>query len=371
MRYTSGSHWKRAAAIAALLALGAPAQAARVGDLCEVQGARGNMLKGIGLVVGLAGTGDGAKSAVQSQERMLDRLGIDITDIKQLSSENSAVVIVTAEIPAFAKEGTQLDVKVDSLYDAESLEGGMLMETHLYGPGDDKTVYALAQGPVSVGGFNADSSGGTKVRQNHVTSGRIPMGAFVEREVPSRITDGQRLQLLVKRPDFSTANSIQKGIEGRFGEGSARALGGGAINVVIPESEQDNLIDFIARLQELEVVTEAPSRVVINERTGTIVVGGNVIVKPCQVAHGSLTIKIATTPNVTPALSFTDADPVVTETTEIEVTETEAHLMPVMGTSAGEVAEALNRLRVTPRDMISIFQALRQAGALEADLEVM
>jgi len=250
MRYTSGRFWIRAAAIAALLALGAPAQAARVGDLCEVQGARGNMLKGIGLVVGLAGTGDGAKSAVQSQERMLDRLGIDITDIKQLSSENSAVVIVTAEIPAFAKEGTQLDVKVDSLYDAESLEGGMLMETHLYGPGDDKTVYALAQGPVSVGGFNADASGGTKVRQNHVTSGRIPMGAFVEREVPSRITDGQRLQLLVKRPDFATANTIQKGIESRFGEGTARALGGGAINVVIPESEQDNLIDFIARLQE-------------------------------------------------------------------------------------------------------------------------
>lgn len=358
-------------AIGCMVLLCLPAQAARVGDLCEVQGARGNMLKGIGIVVGLAGTGDSAKSAVTSQERMLDRLGIDVNDLKELSSKNAAIVIVTAEIPAFAKEGTQIDVKVDSLYDAKSLEGGQLMETHLYGPGDDKTVYALAQGPISIGGFNADASGGTSVRQNHITSGRIPMGAFVEREVPSRITDGERLTLLLKRPDFANADAIRQAINSEFGLESARALGGGTINVTIPDTEMGDLIGFIARLQSIEVKTSAPSRVVINERTGTIVVGEKVMIKPCQVAHGALTIKIATTPTVTPALSFTDADPVVTETSEIEVTESEAYLMPVEGTSAADVAEALNRLRVTPRDMISIFQALRTAGALEADLEVM
>lgn len=355
-----------------IILLASTAHAARVGDLCEVQGARGNMLKGIGIVVGLAGTGDSAKSAIASQERMLDRLGIDVTDLKQLSSKNSAIVMVTAEIPAFAKEGTQIDVKVDSLYDAKSLEGGQLLETHLYGPGDDKTVYALAQGPISIGGFNADASGsGTKVRQNHITSGRIPMGAFVEREVPSRITDGQRVTLLLKRPDFSTADAVRQAINSTFGLESARALGGGTINVTIPDGETGDLVAFISRLQNLEVSTTAPSKVVINERTGTIVVGGGVMIKPCQVAHGSLTIKIATTPTVTPALSFTDADPVVTETSEIDVLEREAFLMPVEGTSAADVAEALNRLRVTPRDMISIFQALRTAGALEADLEVM
>ena len=345
--------------------------AARLSDLCEVQGARGNMLKGIGIVVGLAGTGDSAKNAITSQERMLDRMGIDVKDLKELSSKNSAVVIVTTEIPAFAKEGTQLDVKVDSLYDAESLEGGQLMETHLFGPGDNTTVYAVAQGPVSVGGFNADASGGTKVRKNHVTAGRVPMGAFVEREVPSRITDGQRITLLLKRPDFSTANAVQKAINGSYGMEVARALGGGTVNVTIPDAEVGDLVGFIGHLQEMEVQTGTPTSVVINERTGTIVVGGDVMIKPCQVAHGSLTIKIATTPEVSQPLPFTDSVPVVTETRDLEVVEDEGFLMPVEGTSAADVASALNRLRVTPRDMISIFQALRTAGALEANLEIM
>ncbi len=347
------------------------AHAARLSDLCEVQGARGNMLKGIGIVVGLAGTGDSAKNAVTSQERMLDRMGIDVSNLKELSSKNSAIVIVTTEIPAFAKEGTQLDVKVDSLYDAESLEGGQLMETFLYGPGDNTTVYALAQGPISVGGFNADASGGTKVRKNHVTSGRIPMGAYVEREVPSRITDGQRITLLLKRPNFSNANAVQQAINKAYGMEVARALGGGTVSVTIPDAETGDLTGFIGHLQELDVSTGATTAVVINERTGTIVVGGNVMIKPCQVAHGSLTIKIATTPQVTQALPFTDANPVVTETSDLEVEEADAYLMPVEGTSAADVAEALNRLRVTPRDMISIFQALRTAGALESDIEVM
>lgn len=356
---------------ALVLALGAAAHGARLKELCEIEGARGNMLKGIGLVVGLAGTGDSNPAAVIAQERMLDRLGIDVETVKELSSKNVAIVMVTATIPAFAKEGTRLDVNVDSLYDAKSLEGGTLLETHLTGPGLDPTVYAVAQGPTSIGGFNADAGGGTSARKNHATGGRIPMGAYVEREVPSTITDGSRIKLALKRPDFSVASTIQEEIQSVFGPESAAALGAGTILVHIPDAEQSDLVGFIARLYEISVLTKSPSKVVINERTGTIVVGGDVIIKPCQVAHGSLTIKISKTPIVTPALPFTDADPVVTELTSLEVEESEAHFMPVEGTSAGDVAEALNRLRVTPRDMIAIFQALRELGALEADLEIM
>lgn len=367
------ARWRAIAllAVALIVTTPLPARAARLRDLCEVQGARGNLLKGVGIVVGLSGTGDSAGAAPIAQQRMLERLDIDVKSIKEMSSKNAAIVAVTATIPAFAKEGTRIDVKVDSLYDCKSLEGGMLLETHLRGPGLGDTVYAVAQGPISVGGFNADKSGGASVRKNHVTSGRIPLGANIEQEVPSSITDGQRMVLLLKRPDFSTASNIQKKVNELVGEGAATAMGGGAVRVTIPEDSQSDLVGFIARLEEIDVPTAIPARVVINERTGTIVVGGDVIVKPCQVAHGSLTIKIATTPAVTPALPFTDANPVVTETTTLEAEEQEAALMPVSGTSAGDVAQALNRLRVTPRDMISIFQALREAGALEADLEIM
>ncbi len=360
-------------ALLVLVALLAPptAHAARLGDLCEVQGARGNILKGTGIVVGLSGTGDGSQIAIKSQERMLDRMGIDVESLKELKSKNCALVMVTATIPAFAKEGTRIDVKVDSLQDAKSLEGGMLLETHLMGPGDSESVYAVAQGPVSVGGFNADASGGTNVRKNHVTSGRIPMGAYVEREVPSNITDGQRIVLALTRPDFQTAHTMQESVNKYFEEDTAMAMGAGTVRVTIPERLQGDLVSFIAELQTLTVETAVPARVVINERTGTIVVGGDVIIKPCQVAHGSLTIKIASTPLVAPALPFTDAQPIVTEAIELTVEEQPAHLMPVAGTSAADVAEALNQLRVTPRDMISIFQALRLAGSLEADLETM
>lgn len=368
-----GRPWMALLAVCALLFFcQASASAARIQDLCDIQGARGNILKGIGIVVGLAGSGDKAGQAIASQERMLDRLGIDVEDIRDLKTDNSAIVIVTGEIAAFSKEGTRIDVKVASLYDCESLEGGTLLETHLLGPGLGETVYAVAQGPISVGGFNASGGGGgASVRKNHVTAGRIPMGAYIEREVPSSITDGARLLLLMKRPDFTNANVVQEAVNATLGRDSAVALGAGTIRVTIPESSRANLIAFIAQLQSIDVRTHMPARIVVNERTGTIVVGGEVMIKPCHVAHGSLTIKVAVTPEVTPALSFTDAEAVVTETVDLVAEEEEAFLMPVEGTSAGEIAQALNQLRVTPRDMISIFQALREAGALEADLEVM
>jgi flagellar P-ring protein precursor FlgI len=346
------------------------AAATRLKDVIEIQGARPNMLKGIGIVVGLDGTGDNAEAAILAQERVLRRLGVEVKDVDLLAADNAAIVAVTATLEAYVKEGMQIDVKVDSLFDAESLEGGTLLETYLTGPGQDETVYAVAQGPVSVGGFNA-TQGGSSISRNHVTAGRIPMGAYIEKEVPSTITDGERIVLAVKRPDFNTANAIQEALNLKYGPATAEAFGAGSIKVTIPAEHTGNLVGFIAELGEVDVQVQQPTRVVINERTGTIVVGGNVMVKPCQIAHGNLTMRIASTPVIVPPLPFTDAETVVTDVADIEVEENQAYLMPVEGTSAADVAEALNRLKITPRDMISIFQALRQAGALMADLDIM
>ena len=352
-----------------LVLFAAAADAARIKDLCEVQGARGNMLRGIGLVVGLNGTGDDAEAAVLAQSRLLRRLQVNVEDADVLTTDNAAVVIVTAEIPPFAKEGTRIDVLINSLYDAESLEGGTLLETML--EGIDGSIYAVAQGPISVGGFNADTGGGTtSVRENHVTVGRIPMGAFVEREIPSTITDGERIQLLLKRPDFGTADNIQQALNATFLPGTATALGAGTISVRIPNEMRANLVSFIAEVNEVNVESVVPTKVVINERTGTIVVGGNVVVKPCQVAHGALTITVSRTPVISQPAPFSDGVTVVDEVNDIEAIQQEVRLMPLEGVSAGEVADSLNRLKVTPRDIIAIFQALRQAGVMDADLEI-
>lgn len=347
------------------------ASAARLRDLCEILGARGNDLKGVGIVVGLAGTGDKtrARAAIQAQQRMLERMDIKVLNDRDLISKNTAVVLVTAVFPPYAKEGTRIDVRVSSLFDSSSLEGGTLLETYLEGV--DGEVYAVSQGAISVGGFNASGGGGGAVRKNHVTAGRIPMGAYIEREIPSTITDGERIVLILKRPDFTTANNLQEAINSRYGSNSASALGAGSVNVKIPDALQANLVGFIAALQQLQVTPATLSKIVINERTGTIVVGGDVIIKPCQVAHGSLTINIANLPTVSQPLAFSGGETVESTIPIIQPDEEQAFLMPVEGTSATEVASALNKLKVTPRDMISIFQALRDVGALEADLEVM
>lgn len=326
------------------------------------------MLIGTGIIVGLSATGDEAPAALRHLERMLDRVEAKVDDFATIESQNVAIVSVTATFPAFAKEGTRIDVTVNSIYDAQSLQGGTLLETFLYG--NDGEVYAVAQGPVSIGGFNVQT-GGAGVRQNHSTAGRVPMGGYIEREIPSTITDGERMMLLLKRPDFATANNIREAIDAQYGDDTASAYGAGTINVVIPREQRSDLVAFISDLQQIRVETDVEARVVINERTGTIVVGGNVMIKPSQVAHGNLTIEITEQPIVSQPLPFSPGETVVTEQDEITVEEELAYLMPVEGASAGDVATALNKLKITPRDMIAIFQALREAGALEADLEIM
>lgn len=353
-----------------------PAGATRIGDLCDVQGARPNMLIGTGIVVGLAGTGDKNPAAVIAQQRVMERLGIAVDSLKELKSDNSAIVTVTAELPAFAKEGTQIDVSVASVYNCKSLEGGTLLETHLTGPGGDGTVYVVAQGPVSIGGFNASAGGGgggsAAVRKNHATVGRIPMGGYVENEVPSTITDGERIMLLLKRPDFTTATNVTDALNKRIAPECADAFGAGTVSVTIPEQHRADLVSFIAMVQSVETESGYASSIAINEKTGTVVVGANVMIKPCQVAHGNLTISIAKIPAVSQPNPFSETgETKETSLAQVEASEDNASLLPVQGTSAGEVAAALNRLRVTPRDVISIFQALRVAGALEADIEVM
>jgi flagellar P-ring protein FlgI len=356
--------------IMAILTLAPPqASALRLKELCEIQGARPHILRGIGVVVGLAGTGDKAQDAIARQERLLERLDVDAATVSDLVADNMAVVIVDAVFPPFAKEGTRIDVRVNCLYDSDSLEGGTLLETHLYSI--DKKARVIAQGAVSVGGFNADA-GGANVRKNHVTVGRVPGGGYIEREIPSTITDGQRLTLALRRPDFTTANSIREAIDARYGDGAALALGAGAVRVTIPAEERPDLVGFVSGLLDIDAEADLPSRVVVNERTGTIVVGGDVLIRPCQVAHGSLTIQVARTPLVSqPEAPFTAGETVVGEATSLNAAEEKAYLMPVEGTSASDVAQALNQLKVTPRDMIAIFQALERAGALQGELEIM
>lgn len=346
-----------------------PAQAARLKDLCKVQGADDNTLYGVGLIVGLTGTGDKSDQAVVAQQRLLERLNVEVASLGQLKAGNAAIVTVSAQLPPFAKQGTKIDVLVNSLADAKSLEGGTLLPTLLYGLNDE--VYAVAEGAVSIGGFNAGASG-SSVRKNHVTAGRIPQGGSVEREVPATITDGERINLLLHQPDFETANNIVEAINRLAGPGCASALGAGTINVKVPAAQAGNLVSFIAKIQELNIKAGYPARVVINERTGTLVVGGEVMIKPCQVAHGNLSIAVGTKEKVSQPSPFSETGQTVkTKESEITAAEDIAYLMPVSGTSAGEVADALNKLKVTPRDMIAIFQALREAGALEASLEIM
>lgn len=342
--------------------------ATRIKNICEIQGARGNSVSGVGIVVGLARTGDKAADATRAQAEMLRRMGVQIEGRDTLSPKNVAIVTVIATIPPFAKEGTRIDVQVSSLYDATSLEGGTLMETLLNGV--DGEVYAVAQGSVSVGGFNV-SAGGSSVQKNHVTAGRVPMGAFVEREIPSTITDGERIMLLLKRPDFGTAENLQVAINQVFGPQTASALGAGTVGVLIPESRRSNLVSFIAEVQNINVEVDSRSSVIINERTGTVVIGGEVMIRPCYVAHGDLTVRVSSTPLVSQPPPLSAGQTVETEETSVEVDEPLARLMPLSGVSASEVAEGLNRLKVTPRDIITIFQALREAGVMDADLEIM
>lgn len=362
-----------AAALCAALAAPAAAQV-RVKDVVRVQGVRENNVYGYGIVMGLNGTGDRATSSPftpQTIANMLQRLGIALPPLT-LNNKNAAAVMVTAKLPPFIKPGMTMDVTLSSLGDATTLQGGTLLLTPLQGP--DGRVYALAQGPISVGGILASGGGGgDTVQKNHPTVARIPQGAVVEREVPSAL-DPALVVLQLQQPDFSTAVRLADAVSGAGLGTVARATDPTTVVVPVPAAEQARLVQFIARIESLTLRVDAPARVVINERTGTVVLGSYFRIATVAVAHGNLTIQVKNETAVSQPGAFApdSAQTVVVPKSDVQVKEERGRLqMLPEGASIGDVVQALNALGVTPRDLISILQAIRQAGALLADLDIM
>ncbi len=346
------------------------AHAARIKDLCNVRGVRSNQLIGYGLVVGLNGTGDRgqARFTVQSTAAMLRRLGATI-DPNLIQTKNAAAVMVTATLPPFASPGTRIDVVVSSMGNASSLVGGTLLQTPLLGA--DRNVYAVGQGPVLIGGFSFSGSSGSSSGQNHTTTGRVPEGAIVERSVPSQTLDQETLVLALRSPSFITAQRMADAIQQALGEGTARALDGATVQIDTPESYQGNPVKLLATIQAIDVEPDAPARIVIDERTGTVVLGAGVRIQEVAIAQGGLTVEIKESFAVSQPEALADGDTTVVPETEIAAqTATGAlHHMPTTATLE-DVVSALNALGAKPRDLIAIFQALRTAGALQAELEV-
>jgi flagellar P-ring protein precursor FlgI len=342
---------------------------ARIKDIAMISGVRDNQLVGYGLVAGI--NGDGDKNPIytlQAIANLLQRQGINVPAVT-LASKNVAAVMVTADIPAFKKPGSRIDITVSSLGDAKTLQGGVLLQTPLIGV--DGEIYAVAQGPLSIGGFAAgtDGGGGASVQKNHPTVGQIVGGALVEREIPMEVLRDNALELMLREPDFTSAARLALVINGVF-TNSATALDSTTVRVKLPEAMEGSTVDFIARLEALEVSADNPARIIINERTGTIVATSRIRIAACAVSHGNLTITVASTLDVSqPAPLAQQGETVVTPRTETNADEEKAGLIPLPEMPTIEkVANALNSLGVTPRDMMSIFQAMKQAGALQAEL---
>ncbi|MDZ7294829.1 MAG: flagellar basal body P-ring protein FlgI [candidate division KSB1 bacterium] len=343
-------------------------------DLVTVEGARETPLVGYGLVVGLDGTGDGRNSmvTVRSVRNMLLRFNIEVPQ-ERLVARNVAAVMVTASLPAFVRAGARLDVTVSSLGDARSLEGGTLLLTPL--TDHEGTVYGVAQGPVSVGGFNVETIGGERYRKNYSVVGRVPRGLLVERSAPSSLPQQGKLALSLKEPDFTSAMRVASAVDSALGLKVAKPLDASTIEVEIPEEFQgsDGIVRLLATIEGLEVNPDQVARVVINERTGTVVVGKEVRLEEAAVSHGNLTIQVRAIPVISQPAAFSQGRTVVVPQTMTTVTENaKGSVMLMEGTATvSDLAQALNALKVTPRDMISIFQALKQAGALRAELVIM
>jgi len=349
--------------------LGSLAGGVQVRDLVMVAGARDNQLVGYGLVVGLAGDGD--KDPVYTKQtvaNLLQRYGITVPSTA-LSSKNVGVVLVTADIPAFAKPGARIDVHVSSMGDAQSLQGGVLLQTPLMGA--DNHAYAVAQGPLSVGGFSAGQggAGGATVTKNHPTVGTIIGGAIVEREIPASIVRDNTVELLLREPSFTTASRLAEAVNQVF-TNAAQAVDSTSIRVRMPEGMERFPVDFIARLEAVEVAPDTSARIIINERTGTIVATSAIRISRCAVSQGNLVITVASSLDVSQPSPFSQTgSTVVTPRTDTQVTENKGRMVALPELPTVErIASALNALGVTPRDMMAIFQAMKQAGALQAEL---
>ena len=358
-------------ALLALCLLALPAQAVRIKEVATVQGVRSNQLVGYGLVVGLDGTGDQSTQAPytsQSLKAMLEQMGVSLPPGVTIQPRNVAAVIVTAQLPAFAQPGQTIDINVSSAGNAKSLRGGTLVATPLKGA--DGQVYALAQGNLIVGGAGA-AAGGSKVTINHLSAGRIPEGASVERSVPTPLLEGDSLSLGLSASDFNTARAVAGAINSAKGGGTATALDGRTVRVKVPASSGDR-VAFLADIENLSLQLERPAaRIVLNARTGSVVMNEAVTLAACAVAHGNLSVTISTTPVISQPNALGRGETVQSERSDITVSQQGGAIMNMpAGTKLADVVKALNALGATPMDLLAILQAMKTAGALRAELEV-
>jgi len=360
--------------IAACFLAGAQqASAARIKEVAAIDGVRTNQLTGFGLVTGLDGTGDQTTQmpyTTQGLRNYLEQMGIVLPadKLSSLQLKNVAAVVVTAQIPPFARPGQVVDVVVSSMGNAKSLKGGALLTTPLRGA--DGEIYALAQGNLVVAGAGA-AAGGSKVQINHLSAGRIPGGAQIERGIPTSLLEGASIKLGLEASDFQTARRVAQSINQRFGPATAKALDGRTVEVKAP-TDPDARIAFIADMEELSVENSVPAaKVVINSRTGSIVLNQAVSLGPCAVAHGNLSVSISSTPIISQPGAFSNGQTVVTEKANIQIKQEPGVLIQVPAApQLADVVRALNALGATPQDLLAILQAIKSAGALNAELEV-
>ncbi len=354
----------------ALLCAGvAPAWAVRIKDIATFSGMRDNQLVGYGLVVGLNGTGDKRNSSpftVNSLKNMLERMGVSV-DANTIKPANVAAVMVTARMPATAKPGSKQDITVSSLGDAKSLLGGVLLQTPLKGM--DGKVYAVAQGPLAIGGFNVEGMA-SSVQKNVTTTAYIPGGATIERGVPFNFNNQSSLTLHMSSRDFSTTMQVVERLNGAMGGRYATAADPGSITIQVPPEYRGNLVPLIASVENLEITPQGVAKVVVDERTGTVVLGREVRVSQVAVAHGNLQIVVQESAQVSQPGPFSQGQTVVTPQTDVSVVEENRRLHMLEGATLQELVDGLNSIGATPQDLISILKNLKASGALHAELEV-
>ncbi|CAO3424168.1 flagellar basal body P-ring protein FlgI [Azospirillum endophyticum] len=364
------------AVLTALLAFGVPAApalaaSARIKDIVDVEGVRDNMLIGYGLVVGLNGTGDSLNNSPfteQSLTGMLERMGVN-TRGTNLRTKNVAAVMVTATLGAYAAQGTRIDVTVSAMGDSKSLLGGTLLVTPMMGA--DGEVYAVAQGPIAVSGFTAQGQGAS-VTRGVPTSGRISSGAIVEREIQFSLAELPVLRLSLRNPDFTTAQRVATAINIQLRGNRAQATDPASVLINVPESRRGDVVGLVTEIEQLRITPDQVARVVVDEKSGVIVMGENVRISTVAIAQGNLTIRITETPQVSQPGPFSQGQTAVVPRTDIQVDDQSNNRLAVMnsGVTLQELVQSLNALGVGPRDMIAILQSIKAAGALQADIEV-
>ena len=378
-------------AIWAILLLADVSPAARIKDITSIKGVRANQLFGYGLVIGLNGSGDkgGTKFTIQGLANMLEKMGVHVSAGDVMVS-NVAAVVVSSVLPPFARIGSRIDVTISSIGDAKSLQGGTLLLTPLKGV--DGKIYALTQGPISIGGFTAGGASGGGVTKNHPTVGRISGGATVEREVQVSLNGKNHLTMLLNHPDFITVTRVAGAINNRFGEELAHPVDSGTLQIKIPDVYRQRVVNMLADLEELDVTPDTRAKVLVSEKTGTVVIGENVRILTVAVAHGNLSIQISEKPTVSQANPFAPGaaagagasqmdngvvvapggSTVVTPQSDVSIDEEKSRLLLVpKGSSIGDLVRGLNAIGVSPRDLITILQTMKAAGALQAEIEIL